>query len=186
MATADSDKAYGLKVAVIGESGAGKGTFIKSLLDKYKKPCFGLSTVNDYGGRMKMFYSLQQLVDTIMGPQASDGSYRQRVKNSIIIIDEAQVWLPKELRPDTNKTHKKFLMMLANARKDNNIILFIMHGFSQMPPWLPLYLNGIERFFTGDNLTTQRIRFSQFPQIALDFQKYLTMKPHEHHYIKIR
>ena len=175
----------GFKIGVVGESGAGKGTYIKSLIKKYAKLTIKcLSTRNDWG--FPIYYDFYALMDDCMGEQASNGSYPHQVKNHIIIIDEAQVWLPKDSRKLNTDRYKKFMMLLANSRACNNVIIFVMHGFSQMPTWLPLYIQGIERFFTRDNFEIETRRFPQFPPLTESFQKFPVMKLHDRKYIKLR
>lgn len=166
--------ANGRCIGIPGESGAGKGTHIKNLLSKYKKNRKILSTVNDYDANAKVYTDFKTfIVDCV------------NVRDHILIFDESQVYLPRNFE-DVRRKFPELLKILANARKFNNLILFVMHGFNQMPAWLPTYLNGIERFFTRENLRVQAVRFFSFPMIIKSFEDKPVLELHEHTYIHIR
>ena len=174
----------GFKVALVGESGAGKGTYLKELLKKNQMPVKCISTRNDWG--FPIYYDFDMLMNDCMGEMDARGSFPKRVKSHVIIIDEAQVWLPHKREGLKSKQYRKFMMMLANCRADNNVIIFVMHGFEQMPVWMPTYIQGVERFYTSENLEMQIRRFPQFPALIESFKKFPVMELHERKYIKLR
>lgn len=173
----------GRKIAVIGDSRGGKGTYVKEVLKKNKMPVKIVSTRNDWG--LPIYYDFKTLVKDCMGREPQTNYFPDTWKSHVVIIDEAQVWLPRDLDQLQSEKYRKFFMMLANNNACNNIMIFIMHSFQQMPSWLPTYINGIERFHTSENLQFQINRFPQYPQLIESFKKFPVIEKYKRKYIHI-
>jgi len=155
--------ANGKVVCLAGETGSGKGTFIKDKCNEAgeKEVICYLRIRDDFkvpGKKVKVFTNFIEFL-----------RYAHTKKDCIIIIDEAFTCLPKKLNISmTNPNHPHNLLadILVNARKLNNFVFIVYHSLSQIPTeWLIPYLNWLLRFFTNDLIQYQLQRFKSFPKI---------------------
>lgn len=162
---------------VIGQSGSGKSTFLKTkFLQKSK--------------REKLCYALMK---RDLGDYPYESNFRNyieigcRKSNTMFVLDEAKTCIPKkEPSPAEDEWDKKFVTWFLNARKCNNMIFIVFHGWREVPLWLLMYTNRVIRFNTKDQIDVQRRRFFSFDEIVESFDAFPKIPLYEFDEIKIR
>ena len=162
---------HGKRIAFVGESQCGKTTLAKEMLAKSKKTAHVVSIKTNFD--IPIYVNFDQYLED---------NYKK--KNSLFIIDEARSFIRLDERW-MERNRPKFFEMLRTAKEWNNIIVMIFHAFRDIPVWLPMHLDVIERWETQENKTQQAKRFESFPEINNTLLKRPHLPKYEHIYLKI-
>ncbi len=93
------------------------------------------------------------------------------LSDTCFVIDEAVCYIPKKQPDSTSGEHEKNLLTwMVNARKLNNLILFLYHDFTETPLWIFKTMDYLLRFRTNDQFNIQYQRFITFPNISKSFK----------------
>jgi ABC-type dipeptide/oligopeptide/nickel transport system ATPase component len=155
----------GKNVVIVGESGAGKTTYLKNI--GTTKPKIICSIDTEFPGA-EFYTSFNTFLQKA-----------ERVSDTMLIIDEANHYL----KYDTEDKRVTTLMM--RARKYNNIIIFSFHALRQIPTWLLVYTNNLLRFKTTEHHSQQAQRFKDFPYLAADILKQPVIERYKYHFLPI-
>lgn len=157
---------FGKVIPVIGATGEGKTYWVKSVLRKTKNEKFTFSLIaGDYNKECKMITNFTEFLHLI-----------STKTNCVFVVDEAYVVLPQSLNPEAKKLHRIIAEALVNARKLNNIVIFVFHQFRQLPGWLVGYSNFVIRFNSNDQFEVQARRFASYENLYSSLFKYPKIK----------
>lgn len=172
----------GKVIAVVGDMGAGKTTFIKKYSARYRSDqtyCYMRLSTDWEDKKIITFTNFEQFIRVA-----------NKKKNKLFLIDEAFTCLPKRLNVKMDKPeniHNQLADFLVNSRKMNNFIFIILHSLSQIPTeWLVPYLDYIVRFKTNDLIQHQVQRFKSFPHIEKNLLDYPTIENFKPIILKLR
>lgn len=76
------------------------------------------------------------------------------------------------------------IQLLSTTRSDGTFLYIILHAIKFMHPWMVMYLNGMNRFNTNDQLDIQMRRFQEcWPELVKNLKKYKKIPPFKSHFI---
>lgn len=165
-------------VCIVGGMGVGKTTLVKNeFLSKCKKDkiifCLIPDDFSDYSS-----YVICEYEDFILRCN--------KVKDTLIIIDEAKAVIPYKEPNVEKKIHKQLMNFLLNSRKLNNFVIFVYHSLRDVPIWLLTYTNFFLRFKTNDLMQIQKMRFASFPLIVESIENHEIKEIGEYQEIRLR
>jgi Cdc6-like AAA superfamily ATPase len=110
-------------VAITGNTGTGKTSFVKSIAKKFRRVAvFDIN--NEYQSFKIRFYDTEQLLN-----------FLEKNKNMLVIVDEATAFF--SYRNYNNELNK----LLQLRRHNNHFFIFIYHSNNFIPKYLRFYLN---------------------------------------------
>lgn len=138
-------------IIVVGGTGAGKTTYIKHLLKKFKGPKLLYDVNNEYDGG-------------IMMPIEAFNDLARNVQNHLILFEEATIFFGN--KGGASKVRE----MLVRKRHTNNVFIFTFHGLQFVPLDILNMSDLMVIFETGDNVQLVMNKFKNNPKIWQAFQ----------------
>lgn len=158
---------------VVGSTGTGKTTFVKSLLKKSKKPLYIYDINNEYK-EFNNLYSFNSDFNNFC-------EVTENKKDSLIVYEEATIFFSNK-GANTLTTGQ-----LVRKRHTNNILVFVFHSLRTVPLHILDLTDYLILHKTGDNINLIERKFDGNSKILKPFYFCLNSKnKHEKKIICLR